>query len=424
MGLHRKKLKKIKGDTAKFYEKIIEEEEIYEKTRENLDKKKKEMQAFIERFKAKASKAKQAQSRMKQLDKMDNLEKLSDVETLGFRFRYLDCPAKSIAEVKHLAFSYDENKDHALFHNLSFSIGKNDRIGIIGKNGKGKSTLLNVIGNHLNPLEGKVSFHPSTIIGHFGQTNINRLKMENTIVEEIQSENGDLSVSNVRNICGTMMFEGDLANKKIKVLSGGERARVMLGKILARPCNLLLLDEPTNHLDLESIESLTEEIERFPGAVVIVTHSEMMLRNIANKLVIFHNGGAEFFEGSYDDFLEKIGWESEEVKPKSKVKLSAQEIKQRRATLVIERAKKTKPIQDEIELLEIEISKNEELLKRITEELSKASVMNDGQKLTDFTHAVGKLNQLIESLFEKLTVANENLDHINHFFESELAKIS
>jgi ATP-binding cassette subfamily F protein 3 len=424
MGLHRKKLKKIKGDTAKFYEQVLEEEEIYEKTRENLDKKKKEMQAFIDRFKAKASKAKQAQSRMKKLDKMDHLEKLSDVETLGFRFRYLDCPAKTIAEVKHLAFSYDEKKENALFHNLSFSIGKNDRIAIIGKNGKGKSTLLNVIGNVLNPLEGKVSFHPSTIIGHFGQTNINRLNMEKTIVEEIQSENGDLAVSNVRNICGTMMFEGDLANKKIKVLSGGERARVMLGKILARPCNLLLLDEPTNHLDLESIESLTEEIEQFPGAVVIVTHSEMMLRNIANKLVIFHNGGAEYFDGTYDDFLEKIGWESEEVKPKTKEKLSSNEIKQRRAFLVIERAKKTKPIQDEIEFLEADITKNEELLKRITEELSKASVVNDTQRLNDFTHAVGKLNQLIENLFEKLTVANENLEHVNHFYESELAKIS
>lgn len=424
MGLHRKKLKKIKGDTAKFYEQILEEEEIYEKTRENLDKKKKEMQAFIDRFKAKASKAKQAQSRMKQLDKMDSLEKLSDVETLGFRFRYLDCPSKTIADVKHLAFSYDEKIENVLFHNLSFSIGKNDRIAIIGKNGKGKSTLLNVIGNFLNPLEGKVSFHPSSIIGHFGQTNINRMNLEHTIVEEIQSENGDLAISSVRNICGTMMFDGDLANKKIKVLSGGERARVLLGKILARPCNLLLLDEPTNHLDLESIESLTEEIERFPGAVVIVTHSEMMLRNIANKLVIFHNGGAEFFDGTYDDFLEKIGWESEEVKPKAKVKLSAQEIKQKRASLITERAKKTKPLQDEIESVETEITKNEELLKRITEELSKASVMNDTQKLNDFTHAVGKLNQLIENLFEKLTVANENLDHVNHYFESELAKIS
>lgn len=423
MGLHRKKLKKVKGDTAKFYEQIIEEEEIYEKTRENLDKKKKEMQSFIERFKAKASKAKQAQSRMKQLDKMDSLEKLSDVETLGFRFRYEECPSKSVAEVKHLSFAYDGKIENALFHKVSFSVGKNDRIAIIGKNGKGKSTLLNVIGGFLDPIEGKVSFHPSVKIGHFGQTNIGRLNLEHSIVEEIQSENGDLSTSSVRNICGTMMFEGDLAMKKIKVLSGGERARVMLGKILAKPCNLLLLDEPTNHLDLESIESLTEEISRFPGAVIIVTHSEIMLRNIANKLVIFHNNNAEVFDGTYDDFLEKVGWESEEVKAKPKLKMSANEIKQRRAELVTERARLTKPIKDEIELLENEITKNEQLLNRITEELNKVSTMNDGQKLNDFTHAVGKLNQLIENLFEKLTVANENLDYLNQKYDLELKNL-
>lgn len=424
MGLHRKKLKKVKGDTAKFYEHIIEEEELYEKTRENMDKKRKEMESFIERFKAKASKAKQAQSRMKQLDKMETMDKLSDVESLGFRFRYIDCPSKSIADVKHLAFSYNQQKETALFHNLSFNIGKNDRIGIIGKNGKGKSTLLNVIAGFLDPLEGKVSFHPSAKIGHFGQTNISRLNPENSIVQEIQSENGDLAISSVRNICGTMMFEGDLANKKIKVLSGGEKARVMLGKILATPCNMLLLDEPTNHLDLESIESLTEEISRFEGAVVIVTHSEIMLRNLVNKLVIFHNNSAEFFDGSYDDFLEKIGWETEESKPRIKQKLSANEIKQKRAELVNERARKTKPIKEEIEKIESEITKNEEFLGRITEELNKATTMNDTQKLTDFTHAVGKLNNLIDDLFEKLSNANENLDFVSKHYDVELDKLN
>jgi ATP-binding cassette subfamily F protein 3 len=422
MGLHRRKLKKFKGDTVKFYERIIEEEQLYEKTRENLDKKKKEMEAFIERFKAKASKAKQAQSRVKQLSKMDSMEKLSNEDSLGFKFRYIDCPSKTIAEIKHLAFSYEEKKETALFHNVTFTLGKNDRIAIIGKNGKGKSTLLNAIAGINAPLEGKVSFHPAVKIGHFGQTNINRLNIENTIINEIQSENGDLSISNVRNICGTMMFEGDMAQKKIKVLSGGERARVLLGKILAKQCNLLLLDEPTNHLDMESIESITEEISNFPGAVIVVTHSEIMLRNIATKLIIFHNGNAEFFDGSYDEFLEKIGWETEESKPR-KSKLSEKEIKQKKSELVIERAKKTKPLKEEIELIENEITTNENLLVRINGELEKATVLNDGSKLNDYTHAIGKLNQLIENLFEKLTLANENLEFINQHYDKEMDKI-
>lgn len=425
MGLHRQQLKKIKGDTAKFYEQVLQDEEMYEKTRENLDKKRKEMEAFVERFKAKASKAAQAQSRMKALQKMSTMDKLNDVDSLGFHFRFIECPGKQIAEVKHLAFSYDGEKENSLFHNLSFPINREDRIGIIGKNGKGKSTLLNVIGGMLSSIEGKVSFHPSAHIGHFGQTNINRLNIENTIVDEIQGENTDLSISGVRNICGTMMFEGDLAKKKIKVLSGGERARVLLGKILAKPANLLLLDEPTNHLDMESIESLTEEIGNFPGAVVIVTHSEIMLRNLATKLVIFHNGNAEVFNGTYDDFLAKIGWESEETKSNKsgKRKLSEKEIKQRRAEIAIERAKLTRPIKEEIEICENEITKNENLLQRINGEIEKAAENLDSAKLNDYTHAVGKLNQLIENLFEKLTNANENLVFIDKKYDRELEQL-
>ena len=426
MGLHRGQLKKVKGDTAKFYEQILQEEEMYEKTRENLDKKRKEMEAFVERFKAKASKAAQAQSRMKALQKMSTMDKLADVDSLGFRFRFIECPGKQIAEIKHLSFSYSGSKDDTLFHSISFPINREDRIGIIGKNGKGKSTLLNVIGGMLDPVEGKVSFHPSAQMGHFGQTNINRLNMERTIVEEIQEENSDLSISGVRNICGTMMFEGDLAKKKIKVLSGGERARVLLGKILAKPANLLLLDEPTNHLDMESIESLTEEIGNFPGAVVIVTHSEIMLRNLATKLIVFHNGNAEVFNGNYDDFLEKIGWESEENKPNKnhRKKLTEKEIKQRKAEIAVERAKLLKPLKEEIEECEKEITKNESLLVRINAELEKATFAQDTAKLTDYTHAIGKLNQLIENHFERLANANENLDFINKKYDVELEQLS
>lgn len=425
MGLHRQTLKKIKGDTAKFYEQILIDEEMYEKTRENLDKKRKEMQVFIDRFKAKATKAAQAQSRMKALEKMGTMEKLSDVESLGFKFKYVDCPSKIIGEVSNLSFSYDKSDEHLLFKNLNFTIGKNDRIAIIGKNGKGKSTLLNLIGEVLEPNAGTIRFHPSKQSGHFGQTNISRLNVERTIVEEIQNENNDLSISSVRNICGTMMFDGDLANKKIKVLSGGERARVMLGKILAKPANLLLLDEPTNHLDLESIESLTEEIVEFPGAVLIVTHSELMLRNIATKLIIFHKGTAEFFDGTYDEFLEKIGWEEEIQKPKfdQTKRLTEKEIRQKRIDLTNERSKKTKPMKEGIERLELEITKNEDLLTRIMSQLEKATYDNDQQKLTDYTHAVGKLNQIIEELFEQLSEQTEGLEKLQTHYENEFATL-
>ena len=150
-----------------------------------------------------------------------------------------------------------------------------------------------------------------------------------------------------------------------------------------------------------------------------------MLRNLATKLVIFHNGNAEFFNGNYDDFLEKIGWESEESRPGKAFRkvLTEKEIKQRRAEIAIERSKQTKPLKEEIELCESEITKNENLLARINGELEKAAIAQDVAKLTDYTHAVGKLNQLIENLFEKLANANENMDYINKKYDKELEQL-
>ncbi|MEX1100109.1 MAG: ABC-F family ATP-binding cassette domain-containing protein, partial [Bacteriovoracaceae bacterium] len=309
MGIYRKGLKKIKGGTAKFYEQMELEDEIYEKTRANQEKKKEHLESFVERFRAQASKASQAQSKLKQLNKMQSLDALEDEGNMGLRFRYQECPGKELMRGEKLGFGYDEE---LLFSDVSFGIGRKDRIGIIGKNGKGKSTLLNLLAGELSPVKGELSSHPSLAIGHLGQTNVARLNEENTIVQEVQEANLDLSQTAVRNICGSLMFEGELANKKIKILSGGEKNRTLLGKILANKTNLLLLDEPTNHLDMESIEILGQEIRDYPGAVVMVTHSESLLREVAERLIVFTNNGAQYFLGGYDEFLEKIGWEEEE----------------------------------------------------------------------------------------------------------------
>ncbi|VAX25565.1 Bis-ABC ATPase YheS [hydrothermal vent metagenome] len=316
MAIHRRQVKKVSGDTIKLYEQIIQEEETYEQTRQNLEKKKKEMQALVDRFRSKASKAAMAQSRIKMMSKMGGMDKLEDEKTLGFRFNHLKCPAKTVMTVKDISFSYDRAPENNLFSNISLQIKRKDRIAIIGANGKGKSTLLNCLAGDLTPCSGSIVRHPKARLGHFGQTNIDSLNAKNRVVDEILTSNPNLSLQAAHAICGAMMFDGDLGKKKVKVLSGGERSRVLLGKIISRSTNLLLLDEPTHHLDVESIESLTEELDAYQGALVIVTHSELLLRSLAENLVIFHRGGAEYFHGGYDDFLEKIGWEGAPVKSK------------------------------------------------------------------------------------------------------------
>lgn len=422
MGISRNNIKKIKGGTEKFYEQVKVEEEIYEQTRLNQEKKKKELEDFVDRFRAKATKAAQAQSRVKMLQKMDNMDKLVDERTLGFRFVYDECKGKVIMNVDNVSFGY--SSDEILINNLSFPIGRNDRIAIIGKNGKGKSTLLNVLAGELTPLSGNVSSHPSMKIGHFGQTNINRLSENSTIVEEITSVNEDLATARVRGICGTMMFEGELAKKKIKVLSGGERSRVLLGKIIANKTNILMLDEPTNHLDMESIDSLATEIENYEGAVLVVTHSEMLLRRAANKLIIFQKGGVDFFDGTYDDFLEKVGWEEEIlVEKKKKTGVNRKELKKLRSEIISARSKEVGPFKKEIETIEKRISSLEEIIEENNNLLIKASEEGAGADITRLSKIVADSETEVENLFERLEVVSEEHDTLQQKYDEQLDEL-
>ncbi len=309
MGVQRKGLRMVQGDSYKYYSTLEMEDETYEKTKANQDKKRKELEEFVARNKARASTAALAQSKQKELDKMDDMEDLATDTNLSFKFNYKDTPAKVLFRAHDLGFGYDP--EEPLFQGITFAMEKGRRLAIIGKNGKGKSTLLNYLAGELEHQQGKLEFHPSTVLAHFGQTNIERLNVKSTIVDEIASMSKEIGIPQARNIAGRMMFSGELGDKKVEVLSGGERSRVMLGKIIAMPSNLLFLDEPTNHLDMQSIDALADAIDAFEGSLIMVTHSEMLLHRLADALIIFHKGGAEYFDGTYADFLEKIGWEEE-----------------------------------------------------------------------------------------------------------------
>lgn len=312
MGIHRQKISKVQGTTISFYEQIMQQEEIYEKTRQNLEKKREHLQGFIDRFGAKASKATQAQSKQKMLSRIPVLENLKNLFHLDFEFNEANFPGKKMLEAQAVSFSYDPTSDQPLIENFSLEVEKGDRIAIIGKNGRGKSTLLRLLAGELDPISGTTKRSDNLSIGYFGQTNIDRLHPKHTIEEEIASANHKLNRTQVKAICGLMMFSGDKSNKPNGILSGGEKSRVLLGKIIATPCNLLLLDEPTHHLDMESIEALIDAIEDFQGTVIMVTHSELILkRMVLDKIVVCHQGKQELHLGTYEEFLQANGWHDE-----------------------------------------------------------------------------------------------------------------
>lgn len=317
MGIHRQKVSKVKGNTIDFFELLMQKEEIHEKTRQNLEKKREHLQGFIDRFGAKASKATQAQSKQKLLSRIPVLENLKNLYQLDFQFNEASFPGKKMLEVNQISFAYDSAANQKLINNFSLTIEKGERIAIIGKNGRGKSTILRLMAGELSPSTGFVKQSDNLALAYFGQTNIDRLHPQHTVEEEISSANSKLTYTQVKGICGLMMFSGDKSTKPNSVLSGGEKSRVLLGKIIATPCNFLLLDEPTHHLDMESIEALIDAIEDFNGAVIIVTHSELILKRMGlDKIVVCHEGRQKVHLGTYEDFLAKDGWNEKEPKQK------------------------------------------------------------------------------------------------------------
>ncbi len=424
MGVQRKDLHLVSGDSYKYYGTLELADETYEKTKANQDKKRKELEEFVARNKARASTAALAQSKQKELDKMEEMDDLKTDTNLSFKFNYNDTPAKVLFRAKELGFGY--NPEEPLFQNITFAMERGKRLAIIGKNGKGKSTLLNYIAGELGEQSGNIEFHPSTVFAHFGQTNIERLNVKNTIVEEIASMSKEIGIPQSRNIAGRMMFSGELGDKKIDVLSGGERSRVMLGKIIAKPANVLFLDEPTNHLDMQSIDALANAIDVFEGSLIMVTHSEMLLHRLADALIIFHKGGAEYFDGTYADFLEKIGWEEEEgsSKPKKKKpKIDYKERKKLRKAVTKERNDERKIYTKEIKDCEEKIEKLETQMALKNVALEKASTCGDNDSIMEHSKEVGLVQQEIDALFEKLEIASEIDEEIVARYELKLQEI-
>ncbi len=429
MIVHRCRLRKIPGSTEKLFEQILLEEEVHEKTRINDEKKRKDVEQFINRFRAQANKAKAVQSRIKALQRHERLEKLTDIRTLDFAFNAAPFTGKQLLVAEDLSFGFDRHDQ--LIRNLNLVIGKKDRIAIVGKNGKGKTTLLNLLAGELNPLHGHITPHPATKLAYFGQTNISRLNTANTVEEEIMDVHPDHSRGVSRKICGLMMFSGDHALKKISVLSGGEKSRVLLGKILVSPANLLFLDEPTNHLDMESIDSLVEAIEAFSGAVVIVTHSEMILHAVAERLVIFDDNKVSVFEGTYQDFLDRIGWKDEapiegsaERRPKAEKGINRKDLRKMRAEIVTNRSKALKPIQTRMAEIENMILKLEKKVEHDTKALHEATLNNRGGDIQSLSKDIHDAQQKIEPLFNELAALTEQFEEKNREYDELLKEVA
>lgn len=368
MAIHRAGIKKIKGSCKNLFGQITLEEEVHERTRKNATKQRAQTEKFIRQFRSGARSAGLVQSRLKMLEKQSISQKLDPIPQIKFNFRYQDFKADRMLQSRSLSFGYDTND--ILFRDLNLDLKPGDRIGIIGANGRGKSTLLRILSGKIKALSGTLKPHNSLLSGFFAQGHEMNLDKEKTVVEEIHSSAPELPEQEIFNLSGTLMFTGDHMHKKIEVLSGGERARVSLGKLMIEPHHILFLDEPTNHLDLESVDALIDALDDFAGAIIFVSHNEKLLSRLTNKLVVFDRGGATAYDEGYDNFLQLTGWSTEDDSPTKEKKtpgLAAQIRDQKK-----EYQREVRTAERALESSEKNVLKLEEESKKITLELKDA----------------------------------------------------
>jgi ATP-binding cassette subfamily F protein 3 len=320
------------GNYTSYLEQKILSREMQQSTFERQEKELEKQQRFIERFRASATRSTQAKSREKQLEKIELIEApTADLKTLHFHFQPAPRSGREVVMIKDLTHVYDEK---ILFLGVNLEIERGDRIAFLGANGTGKSTLLRLIVGMEQPTDGKVTLGKHNVIpAYFEQNQAEALDLLKTVMDTLHDEVPDWKNEEVRTLLGRFLFSGDTVFKKVAALSGGEKARLALAKMLLQPANLFILDEPTNHLDIPAKEMLEEALQNYDGTAIIVSHDRYFISQVANKIVEIRDGELRVYQGDYHYYLDKIEEErqkaeQERIAAEKAAKAAAKQAKQ------------------------------------------------------------------------------------------------
>jgi len=293
------KLNYYAGNYSYYLEEKEQRNDIQRGAYENQQAKIRQTERFIERFKAKATKSRQVQSRVKALDKMEVVDQVIDENAkVHFRFQFTTQPGRHVFQLEDASKAYGEK---VILDHTNISMERGDKIALIGANGRGKSTVLRVVAG-TEPIEGKRRLGHNVSFTFYAQHQLESLNVQHNLIEELKYANPNKTETELRTVLGCFLFSGDDVFKKIKVLSGGEKSRVALAKVLLSQANFLLLDEPTNHLDMQSVNILIQALQQYEGSYIVVSHDRYFVENIANKIWYIEDHQIKEYPGTYQEY--------------------------------------------------------------------------------------------------------------------------
>ncbi|MDX1775337.1 MAG: ABC-F family ATP-binding cassette domain-containing protein [Desulfobulbales bacterium] len=384
---------------------------------------------FVRRFRAKSTKAKQVQSRLKQLSRMERIELAETEQEVAFRFPPATASGRLALEIKSLGKHYEDKK---VFQNISFQLQRGDKMAVVGVNGAGKSTLMRILAGLEKYDRGQMKMGHNVKISYFGQHQAQELISGFTALQTLSAVAGDMTVTEIRSLLGTFLFKGDEVDKSVQVLSGGEKSRLALAKMIVQPANLLILDEPTNHLDMSSQEVLQKAMEQYDGTIIIVSHNRHFVNSFINKVLEIRDGAATLFEGNIEDYLYKLKIQEEsaagtlegeadqeEVLEDKPGKQKGRAARQEQARIRQEKSIVLSPLKKEVAEAEKEIENLETRKKELEQLMADPQLYQDQDQFAECGREYSSLERKLTRLYEDWEETQARIEKI----ESEFAAL-
>ncbi len=422
------KLSVYKGNYSYYEKEKVERKTIEKAAYDNQQAQIKQSMQFIQRFRAKSTKAKQVQSRVKQLEKMELLELGESDRQIRFSFPPAPDSGRDVLTVNHLCKAFDGKE---VFKDVSFQFQRGDKVAVVGVNGAGKSTLVKIISGAIPADSGEVKLGHNVQLSYFGQHQAQELSPSLTALETLSLSVKDMTITRIRSLLGTFLFRGEEVDKKVSVLSGGEKSRLALARMIASPANCMLLDEPTNHLDITSQEVLQEAMSQYDGFILVVSHNRYFLDSFVNKVVEVKDGQVEVYEGNISDYLLKleaieVSRESGQkqkakpqfsdnfIKPGQKTsQLSRKEKRKQEAKERQERNKKVGPWKRKADEAEKKVEKLEDLKVDLEAQMADPDLYQDQEAWVSTSAEYDDCVRRLKRWYEKWELAQEKLDSLD-----------